>query len=100
YQHRELFRWHVDACGGWLPSEVQPVARPAAAAVVYAGDALRVPDSFTWPDWTADHQPADTPVQAGAPLCTVMAEGETAELARQCVLARGAAILALVGSRA
>jgi uncharacterized protein len=98
YQDKRLFGWHVDACGGCLPDEIEPFAGAAAAAVVYARTPIRLSYGFIWPQWTADRQPPGEEVAAGAPFCTVLAEAETAALARESAQARGAAILALAGA--
>ncbi len=97
YRDPLLFGWHVESCRGQLPEET-PTFPPAAAAVVYARGALRLPDGFVWPEWTADRQPPGDVVAAGAPLCTVLGEAETAAEAREIVLQRGAAILASAGA--
>ncbi len=91
-----LFRLHLDACRGRLPERAPSFGGAAAAAVVYAGTAIRLPAGFVWPDWAADRQPCDEPVQVGAPLCTVIAEAQTACLARRLVDERAAKLLAMI----
>ncbi len=90
-----LFRLHLDACRGRLPERVPSFGGAAAAAVVYAGTAVRLPADFVWPVWTADRQPSEEDVPAGAPLCTVIAESETACLTRRLVGERAAELLAM-----
>jgi predicted ATP-grasp superfamily ATP-dependent carboligase len=87
------FHLHVQACRGALPPAAPVYPGASAAAVVYAPDRVVLRDSFVWPAWTADRQPPGRPVAADAPLCTVLAEAETADLARALVAARAAAIL-------
>jgi predicted ATP-grasp superfamily ATP-dependent carboligase len=93
-----LFHLHLDACGGRLPDRSPSFAGAAAAAVVYARAAIRLPAGFMWPSWTADRQPSGEDVPAGAPLCTVIAEAETACLARRVVDERKNEILAMTGA--
>jgi predicted ATP-grasp superfamily ATP-dependent carboligase len=92
-----LFELHIDACNGRLPPRKPSFGSAAAARVVYAKRAvIRVPE-LAWPDWTADRQPADTSVEAGAPVCTVTADAETPAEARRLVEQRGNMVLAGLG---
>jgi predicted ATP-grasp superfamily ATP-dependent carboligase len=84
---------HVRACGGELP-RVSPIARPRAHAIVYATDAIRVPDAMQWPAWCTDIPESSSFIAGGAPLCSVHAEGDTSAQARDLALAR----LQLIGS--
>ncbi len=88
-----LFRHHVDACRGRLPSTLPVFRDAAAAATIYASRPLRVPPGFAWPEWAADRQPSDSTVAAGAPLCTVLAEACHASAARDLAALRRRAIL-------
>jgi predicted ATP-grasp superfamily ATP-dependent carboligase len=94
-----LFHLHVDACRGRLPQSVPSFAGAAAAAVVYAPTTIRVPADFAWPHWTADRQPSDEDVPAGAPLCTVIADARTACLARRLAGERATELLIMTGAR-
>ncbi|WP_216856010.1 ATP-grasp domain-containing protein [Acidisphaera sp. S103] len=89
-----LFRLHLDACRGVLPDAPPVWPAAAAAATVYARQAIRLPPDFAWPAWTADRQPSGEPVPAGAPLCTVLADAADATGAEQLVRDRAAEILA------
>jgi uncharacterized protein len=90
-----LFRLHLEACRRRLPERAPHFPGAAAAAIVYARTTIRLPAGFVWPEWTADRQPSDESVSAGAPLCTVIAEGETPCLARRLVCERAAEILSM-----
>lgn len=92
-----LFHLHLDACRGRLPQCAVTFAGAAAASVVYAPTTIRLPAGFAWPDWTADRQPSDEDVPAGAPLCTVIAEAQTACGARRLAAQRAAELLAMTG---
>ena len=93
-----LFRQHLDACRGRLPERTPNFPGAAAASVVYATTTIRLPAGFVWPDWSADRQPLDEEVPAGAPLCTVIAEAETACLARRLVGERASELLSMTGA--
>jgi predicted ATP-grasp superfamily ATP-dependent carboligase len=78
---------HIRACGGELPS--RPRLNGARAhAIVYAAAALRVPVRIDWPVWSTDLPEAGTMVPAGAPVCSVHAEAETAVHAKQLAMVR------------
>lgn len=76
-----LFEAHMEACRGRMPRSLPRPAGNTAAAVVYAGNPVRIPATFLWPDWCADLPLPGSTVEAGAPLCTVFAAGESAETA-------------------
>jgi predicted ATP-grasp superfamily ATP-dependent carboligase len=102
YPHPDLLRIHVAACKGrlWegrLPPEPPTFSGAAAAAVVYAPTAFELAAQFAWPAWTADHQ-RPGPVRSGAPLCTVIAEAEEAEMAQELVARRKLEVLTLAGA--
>ena len=78
---------HIRACGGELPS--RPRLNGARAhAIVYAAAALRVPFRIDWPAWCTDLPQAGSTIPAGAPVCSVHAEAETAAQARRLAMAR------------
>jgi len=95
-----LFHLHLDACRGRLPRTAPTFPGAAAASVVYAPSRIRVPPGFAWPDWTADRQPSDEDVPPGAPLCTVIAEAQSACLARRLAGDRATELLAMTGAPA
>jgi len=70
-----LFTQHILACRGSLPCDRKPNIRGYAQLVVYAEQRLKVPRGFRWPDWCSDLPAAETPIDAGEPLCTVHASG-------------------------
>ncbi|TGD95336.1 ATP-grasp domain-containing protein [Methylobacterium nonmethylotrophicum] len=93
-----LFSAHLAACRGRLP-EVQPAPGAAATEILYAGSAIPVVPPLDWPDWAMDRPPAGSRVEAGAPICTVMAEGPDAAAARIAVTARAGALRARLEER-
>lgn len=92
-----VFSLHVEACDGRLPDAAPAWPSAAAAAIVFAPRRCILPTGFVWPDWSADRQPAGVPVDADGPLCTVRAEAETPQAARELLEQRSAAILELAG---
>jgi predicted ATP-grasp superfamily ATP-dependent carboligase len=93
----KLFDLHVQACRGRMPSRAPEFGRAAAAMIVYVPRACTLPQTFDWPEWAADRQPAGIAVEADGPLCTVRAEADDAETARAHVRQRAAAVLKLAG---
>jgi len=87
-----LFALHVRACDGTLPADLQPRAHATAMSVVYASQAIRVPAAIEWPDWVVDRPLPGSQLASGAPVCTVLAAHETAEVARGLAAARAAAM--------
>jgi predicted ATP-grasp superfamily ATP-dependent carboligase len=85
---------HVEACRGRRPATAPRYEGAAAQMIVYAQQEVSDVAAYNWPDWTADRQRPDSRVEAGAPLCTVLAEADTAEAARRLVEERRDAILA------
>jgi predicted ATP-grasp superfamily ATP-dependent carboligase len=88
-----LFAVHVRACGGELP-QVPGLAPARAHAIVYATDAMRVPDDMQWPAWCTDIPENGSFIAGGAPLCSVHAEADTSVQARDLTMDR----LRLIGS--
>jgi predicted ATP-grasp superfamily ATP-dependent carboligase len=90
-----LFARHVAACEG-RPMPASSSLAVKATETVYAPHELAVREGVTWPDWAVDRSPAGTRFSAGDPLCTVLASGATADLARACASERARSIIALV----
>jgi predicted ATP-grasp superfamily ATP-dependent carboligase len=69
-----LMALHLAACAGAAVPAWTPPSTVAATALVYATrDGVTV--AADWPVWIADRPAPGTVVPAGAPLCTVRAEG-------------------------
>jgi predicted ATP-grasp superfamily ATP-dependent carboligase len=96
-----LWRLHLDAVAGRLPSAAAGAAAEArAAAIVYAADRIAIPATMTWPAWTADRSNAGTVIDRGEPVCTVRARAATAVAARASAEGRRTRLLAqLAGYR-
>jgi len=83
-----LFELHLAACHGSLPE--MPLLSPKAKAhhIVYALDAVQLPEAIAWPAWVADLPLPGATIAADAPICTILAEGDTADAAQRCLLER------------
>jgi predicted ATP-grasp superfamily ATP-dependent carboligase len=68
-----LLARHVAAVMGRPAAPLKPRS-PRAAQIVYAETDSTTPKG-DWPDWAADRAAPGTPVPAGAPFCTVFADG-------------------------
>jgi predicted ATP-grasp superfamily ATP-dependent carboligase len=90
-----LFEMHVEACGGSLIDP--PNYRGAqACAIAFAESDIETMPDIRWPDWCADLQAGGTPVEAGAPICTIRAAADDPDTARRLVEHRRRALLQMV----
>lgn len=78
-----LFALHIDACAGRLPDALPAPWRCRAALIHYAARPVAIPAGFAWPAWTADRPAGPVRVEAGAPVCTVQADGASVRSARR-----------------
>lgn len=72
-----LFELHVQASAGNL-DHWQLGLKSRAHYILYAPENISLPEMFDWPAWAADI-PAAGHIKAGEPVCTVIAEGDTAD---------------------
>jgi uncharacterized protein len=92
-----LFSAHVAASRGEAPPEFPAQASGRATQVLYApGPIPRMP-KHSWPPWVADRPPAGASIGAQAPLCTILATGDTPCEARRLCRARGEHLLQILG---
>jgi predicted ATP-grasp superfamily ATP-dependent carboligase len=89
-----LFGLHVAACEGRLPRQWTPPSSATAMSVLYADRLLQVPMHVVWPVWVADRPAPGATIEAGAPVCTVLAAEPSREAVRQAIAARTAFVLA------
>jgi predicted ATP-grasp superfamily ATP-dependent carboligase len=87
-----LLSRHIAACAGHLGSREAAPPGAAAIEIVYAKRTIPAAPSLDWPDYVADRPRAGSRIAAGAPICTVMAEGPNAGLARQVLQQRSAGV--------
>ncbi|PKO51299.1 MAG: hypothetical protein CVU26_08685, partial [Betaproteobacteria bacterium HGW-Betaproteobacteria-2] len=80
-EHGQLFELHMQAAAGSLANWPQMSSRARAHYIVYAPENINLPESFDWPEWTADIPATGALIKAGEPVCTVTAEADSAEQA-------------------
>jgi uncharacterized protein len=88
---------HLRACEGELPSaQVCAQTRVRAHRIVYARAAIHISHGWQWPSWCRDRPCVGTTIEAGAPICSVHAEGaEAAPVQRLLNLRREAMLRSL-----
>jgi uncharacterized protein len=86
-----LWRLHREAAlYGFLPDRVALGEGARAAAIFHAPARLYVDASLRWPAWVADRPAAGSEIEAGMPVCTVLASAPDAGVARRCAEERAA----------
>jgi uncharacterized protein len=84
-----LFTAHVAACKGESVKQFVASAGGAKAhQIIYAKKDLIINDDQHWPDWVCDIPHPNQYITAGMPICTVIAEADMAEQAKQLVKER------------
>ena len=98
YQSQEtnLFGLHVRAANGDLSHFPEIPVRSKARNVLYATQDLVISESLVWPEWTADIPTAQTKISQHQPICTVLADANTASEAQDLVLERVEQLYALL----
>lgn len=76
-----LFDLHLQASAGGFADWPQLGGKSKAHYIVYAPENISLPEGLDWPDWVADIPSVAGHIKAGDPVCTVTAEGNTAEQA-------------------
>ena len=92
FADRRLFAFHLESCGGHLPSEPLIFTTACATAIAYAPCDLASMPELDWPVWCMDRQKPGTYLRNGDPVCTVLAEAGEPEAARAIVGERLAAL--------
>lgn len=93
-----LLALHVGACHGEMPDRWRGPSAARAASIIYARRGLRVPRGFAWPRWTADRGAPGTVLPRGAPVCSVLTQGDTPEAAWERASERAEAIHATLAA--
>lgn len=90
YQSEEsnLFALHVQAVGGDLSQFPVISSRSKARNVLYAAQDVVILEDLVWPDWVADIPMPLTIIPRHQPICTVLAEANSAAEAQALVLSR------------
>jgi uncharacterized protein len=95
-----LMALHLAACRGALPAAAPPPGAVRASGLAWANQPLDLAPGFRWPDWTSDRSRPPAAFPAGAPLCTVRADGRAAEDAEALFRTRVRTILHSASRRA
>lgn len=93
-----LMAVHLDAVlRGVLPPHAPAYEDAAASALVFAPEAVTIPDHMAWPRWAADLPRPGERIDKERPICTVLARGESTDQARRLVLRRVTDVLTALG---
>jgi uncharacterized protein len=76
---------HIKACYGELIA-CPRINTARAKKTIFADTNIEIAENFAWPDWVADVPTMDLlgnkiEIESGSPICTLLAEADTAELA-------------------
>jgi len=84
----DLLKEHIEACKTHVltPSQKKQLLR--GHAIVYAPDFVQIPESFTWPLWTADRPHSGEEIDVHQPICSVFAGGRNAAQVREIIRTR------------
>ncbi len=75
----DLFIRHIKACEGDLYDIKQKTNRISAYQIVYAKQNLTIPFGFVWPEGTQDLPHANTGINAGQPICSMIMHAQDPE---------------------
>ncbi len=92
YENCQLFEKHIAAVKGKAVECEQVCQKSHAQLVIYAECSVTIKDDIIWPSWIYDRPKAGSFLDEGMPVCTVVAEAETAEQAKRLVNERAVAI--------
>lgn len=98
YQSEEsnLFALHVQAVSGDLSHFPEIPARSKARNVLYAKHDLVISERVVWPHWVADIPMPQTAIMKHQPICTLLADANTADEAKALVFERAEQLSALL----
>ena len=91
-----LLRRHIEACTGRLGEPETAPANAVAQEILYARRTIRAVPDLRWAEFVADRPRPGSRIAAGAPICTVGADGMTAGSARERLRERCAALRAVL----
>jgi predicted ATP-grasp superfamily ATP-dependent carboligase len=84
---------HIEACRGVAAAyeAANQDTTNRAHAIVYAVKKMFISEDFGWPEWVTDKPSLNTAglcIPQGAPICTVMASGNSSDEAKQLAISR------------
>lgn len=86
---------HVNAAlHNQLPAEVPAFEKAAASMIVFAPEALTIPQRMVWPEGAADLPKPGEQIDKERPICTLLARAESGDEARSLVQTRARELLA------
>lgn len=92
YANNQLFEQHLAAVEGKAIEYGQVYKKSRAFQIIYAECAVAIQADTVWPDWVADRSRSGSLIETGMPICTVIAQAETADQAIMLVNERAATI--------
>jgi predicted ATP-grasp superfamily ATP-dependent carboligase len=104
--YENLLPLHLEGCVGHSQNISIETNSSHAQLILYADEALAIPEGFVWPSWVADiptYESCDFDIKTGVkisqnmPICSVMASGESAEQAHALLLERAEKLTELLG---
>ncbi len=91
-----LFDLHVRACQGDMPEIPHWPRRSKARRVMYASQDCCFAQDFVWPDWVADIPVVDSAIKQNNPICTILADADNAQAAKDLVNSRAAVLAQMI----
>lgn len=77
-----LLTQHIAACQGQLTNHDDSQNGLRAYQVIYAHNLIKIPDDMTWPEGAVNLPVANSQINTGQPICSIIAQGETADKLR------------------
>lgn len=78
-----LFTWHIQACTGQLTSDPLPAYPFMAYQICYAPVRLQIPVGFDWPPACVDLPQNAAIINAGQPICSMIASADNPATLKQ-----------------
>ena len=74
-EYENMFQHHLDSFSGVLPAE-RTLIGSYAQKIVYAKTTLKIPEHCKWPEWVKDRPMQGSLIEAGSPVCSILANAE------------------------
>jgi predicted ATP-grasp superfamily ATP-dependent carboligase len=91
--YENLLPLHLHGCAGHSPNISIETNSSHAQLILYADEALAIPEHFVWPSWASDIPTVESDlsgvkISQHMPICSVLASAESVELAHALLLQR------------
>ena len=83
YVNDHLLEKHIAAVQGHAIESEHVCKESHAHQIIYTEHAVTLQDDIMWPDWVLDRPKYGSSIEAGMPICTVIAQAETADQAKK-----------------